>query len=146
MFVLHLAGTSKHDLHYRREAEVNTTLEELLLYFVFLINLCIRKYTAIAKHASWTSSSNVDVKSKDSESWEILEIIILWWFLRGRARPQVNGKLPWSTLTEYDFFFFNLENLFKHSPPDWQLNLISFRAIEMYWFHSINKRYKRDPA
>lgn len=77
MFVLHLAGTSKHDLHYRREAEVNTTLEELLLYFVFLINLCIRKYTALAKNASWTS--NVDVKSKDSESWETLETIILWW-------------------------------------------------------------------
>lgn len=50
MFVLYLTGSSKHNLHYIKEVEIRTTLQELLLYFIFLINLCICKYTDEEKH------------------------------------------------------------------------------------------------
>lgn len=47
IFVLYLTGTSKQKLPYRKETEVRTTLQELLLYLIFLINLCICKYANI---------------------------------------------------------------------------------------------------
>ncbi|XP_061279589.1 polycystin-2-like protein 2 isoform X2 [Bos javanicus] len=37
----HLGGTPKHKLRYREDVEIRTTLQELLLYSIFLINLCI---------------------------------------------------------------------------------------------------------
>uniref|UniRef100_A0A452FJG5 Polycystin-2-like protein 2 n=1 Tax=Capra hircus TaxID=9925 RepID=A0A452FJG5_CAPHI len=39
----HLGGTPKHKLRYREDVEIRTTLQELLLYSIFLINLCICK-------------------------------------------------------------------------------------------------------
>lgn len=47
IFVLCLTGTPKHKLHYREDVEIRTTLQELLLYSIFLINLCICKYTDV---------------------------------------------------------------------------------------------------
>nr|XP_054541152.1 polycystic kidney disease 2-like 2 protein isoform X1 [Pan troglodytes] len=44
------AGASKHKLHYRKEVEITTTLQELLLYFIFLINLCILTFGMVNPH------------------------------------------------------------------------------------------------
>ncbi|KAI2539002.1 PKD2L2 isoform 6 [Pan troglodytes] len=46
----HRGGASKHKLHYRKEVEITTTLQELLLYFIFLINLCICYVISIFGH------------------------------------------------------------------------------------------------
>ncbi|VFV21621.1 polycystic kidney disease 2-like 2 [Lynx pardinus] len=40
----HRGGAPKPKLHYRKEVEIRTTLQELSLYFIFLINLCICNY------------------------------------------------------------------------------------------------------
>ncbi|KAH0506137.1 Polycystic kidney disease 2-like 2 protein [Microtus ochrogaster] len=100
MFVLHLAGTSKHDLHYRREAEVNTTLEELLLYFVFLINLCILTFGMVNPHMYYLnkvmSSLFVDTSlpNDDRSSFRsIRSITDFWKFMEG---PLLEG-LYWDS-------------------------------------------------
>ncbi|KAL4822738.1 hypothetical protein H8958_011121 [Nasalis larvatus] len=46
----HRGGASKHKLHYRKEVEITTTLQELLLYFIFLINLCILTFGMVNPH------------------------------------------------------------------------------------------------
>nr|XP_040127723.1 polycystic kidney disease 2-like 2 protein isoform X2 [Ictidomys tridecemlineatus] len=46
----HRGGTSKPKLHYRKEVEIRTTLQELLLYFIFLINLCILTFGMVNPH------------------------------------------------------------------------------------------------
>uniref|UniRef100_A0A2K5JZZ2 Polycystin-2-like protein 2 n=1 Tax=Colobus angolensis palliatus TaxID=336983 RepID=A0A2K5JZZ2_COLAP len=46
----HRGGASKHKLHYRKEVEITTTLQELLLYFIFLINLCILTFGIVNPH------------------------------------------------------------------------------------------------
>ncbi|XP_076994678.1 polycystin-2-like protein 2 isoform X2 [Tamandua tetradactyla] len=46
----HRGGTPKHKLNYRREVEIRTTLQELLLYFIFLINLCILTFGMVNPH------------------------------------------------------------------------------------------------
>lgn len=47
--LFYLTGTPKHEQHFRKEGEIRTTLQELLLYCIFLINLCICKYTCRLK-------------------------------------------------------------------------------------------------
>ncbi|XP_012604287.1 polycystin-2-like protein 2 [Microcebus murinus] len=46
----HRGGAAKHVLHYRKEVEIRTTLQELLLYFIFLINLCILTFGMVNPH------------------------------------------------------------------------------------------------
>ncbi|XP_026952518.1 polycystin-2-like protein 2 isoform X6 [Sagmatias obliquidens] len=46
----HLGGTPKHKLHYRKEVEMRTTLQEVLLYLIFLINLCILTFGMVNPH------------------------------------------------------------------------------------------------
>ncbi|XP_038186988.1 polycystic kidney disease 2-like 2 protein isoform X1 [Arvicola amphibius] len=93
-------GTSKHDLHYRREAEVNTTLEELLLYFVFLINLCILTFGMVNPHMYYLnkvmSSLFVDTSlpNDDRSSFRsIRSITDFWKFMEG---PLLEG-LYWDS-------------------------------------------------
>ncbi|EDL76225.1 polycystic kidney disease 2-like 2 (predicted) [Rattus norvegicus] len=96
----HRGGTSKHDLHYRREAEVNTTLEELLLYFIFLINLCILTFGTVNPHMYYLnkvmSSLFVDTSLPDDERSSfrsIRSITEFWKFMEG---PLVEG-LYWDS-------------------------------------------------
>ncbi|XP_031221166.1 polycystic kidney disease 2-like 2 protein isoform X2 [Mastomys coucha] len=93
-------GTSKHDLHYRREAEVNTTLEELLLYFIFLINLCILTFGTVNPHMYYLnkvmSSLFVDTSLPDDERSSfrsIRSITEFWKFMEG---PLLDG-LYWDS-------------------------------------------------
>ncbi|XP_052011806.1 polycystic kidney disease 2-like 2 protein isoform X2 [Apodemus sylvaticus] len=93
-------GTSKHDLHYRREAEVNTTLEELLLYFIFLINLCILTFGMVNPHMYYLnkvmSSLFVDTSLPDDErsSFRSIQSITEFWkFMEG---PLLDG-LYWDS-------------------------------------------------
>ncbi|XP_017173437.1 polycystin-2-like protein 2 isoform X5 [Mus musculus] len=93
-------GTSKHDLHYRREAEVNTTLEELLLYFIFLINLCILTFGMVNPHMYYLnkvmSSLFVDTSLPDDERSSfrsIRSITEFWKFMEG---PLIDG-LYWDS-------------------------------------------------
>ncbi|XP_040614009.1 polycystic kidney disease 2-like 2 protein isoform X4 [Mesocricetus auratus] len=93
-------GTSKHDLHYRREAEVNTTFEELLLYFIFLINLCILTFGMVNPHMYYLnkvmSSLFVDTALPDDERSSfrsIRTITDFWKFMEG---PLLEG-LYWDS-------------------------------------------------
>nr|XP_034373536.1 polycystic kidney disease 2-like 2 protein isoform X1 [Arvicanthis niloticus] len=93
-------GTSKHDLHYRREAEVNTTLEELLLYFMFLINLCILTFGMVDPHMYYLnkvmSSLFVDTSlpgDEKSSFRSIQSITDFWKFMEG---PLLEG-LYWDS-------------------------------------------------
>ncbi|XP_076411061.1 polycystin-2-like protein 2 isoform X1 [Peromyscus maniculatus bairdii] len=93
-------GTSKHDLHYRREAEVNTTLEELLLYFVFLITLCILTFGMVNPHMYYLnkvmSSLFVDTSlpgDERSSFRSIRSITDFWKFMEG---PLLEG-LYWDS-------------------------------------------------
>ncbi|XP_055481530.1 polycystic kidney disease 2-like 2 protein [Psammomys obesus] len=93
-------GTSKHDLHYRREAEVNTTVEELLLYFIFLINLCILTFGMVNPHMYYLnkvmSSLFVDTSlpSDERSSFRsIRSITDFWKFMEG---PLLEG-LYWDS-------------------------------------------------
>ncbi|ERE81278.1 polycystic kidney disease 2-like 2 protein [Cricetulus griseus] len=93
-------GTSKHDLHYRREAEVNTTFEELLLYFIFLITLCILTFGMVNPHMYYLnkvmSSLFVDTALPDDEKSSfrsIRSITDFWKFVEG---PLLEG-LYWDS-------------------------------------------------
>ncbi|XP_004697068.1 polycystic kidney disease 2-like 2 protein isoform X1 [Echinops telfairi] len=46
----HQGGTPKPKLKYRRDTEIRTTLQELLVYFIFLINLCILTFGMVNPH------------------------------------------------------------------------------------------------
>ncbi|XP_045345967.1 polycystic kidney disease 2-like 2 protein isoform X2 [Leopardus geoffroyi] len=46
----HRGGAPKPKLHYRKEVEIRTTLQELSLYFIFLINLCILTFGMVNPH------------------------------------------------------------------------------------------------
>ncbi|KAF6281190.1 polycystin 2 like 2, transient receptor potential cation channel [Rhinolophus ferrumequinum] len=46
----HQGGTPKHEQHFRKEGEIRTTLQELLLYCIFLINLCILTFGMVNPH------------------------------------------------------------------------------------------------
>uniref|UniRef100_A0A8D0ZWS3 Polycystin 2 like 2, transient receptor potential cation channel n=2 Tax=Sus scrofa TaxID=9823 RepID=A0A8D0ZWS3_PIG len=46
----HLGGTPKPKLQYRKDVEIRTTLQELLLYLIFLINLCILTFGMVNPH------------------------------------------------------------------------------------------------
>ncbi|XP_051019817.1 polycystic kidney disease 2-like 2 protein [Acomys russatus] len=98
--VLHLPGTSKHDLRYRRDAEVNTTLEELLLYFIFLINLCILTFGMVNPHMYYLNkvmtSLFVDTSLPNDERSSfrsIRSIADFWKFMEG---PLLEG-LYWDS-------------------------------------------------
>lgn len=62
IFVLYLTGTPQHKPHYGREVEIRTTLQELLLYLIFLVNLCICKYTDVDDNSIWTKKLRGDEK------------------------------------------------------------------------------------
>ncbi|XP_006772535.1 PREDICTED: polycystic kidney disease 2-like 2 protein isoform X4 [Myotis davidii] len=46
----HRGGAPKHNLHFRNEVESRTTLQELLLYSIFLIILCILSFGMVNPH------------------------------------------------------------------------------------------------
>nr|XP_008512032.1 PREDICTED: polycystic kidney disease 2-like 2 protein [Equus przewalskii] len=46
----HRGGTPQHKPHYGREVEIRTTLQELLLYLIFLVNLCILSFGMVNPH------------------------------------------------------------------------------------------------
>ncbi|XP_055245078.1 polycystin-2-like protein 2 isoform X2 [Gorilla gorilla gorilla] len=99
-FVLYLTGASKHKLHYRKEVEITTTLQELLLYFIFLINLCILTFGMVNPHMYYLnkvmSSLFLDTSVPGEERTNfksIRSITDFWKFMEG---PLLEG-LYWDS-------------------------------------------------
>nr|XP_020018913.1 polycystic kidney disease 2-like 2 protein isoform X2 [Castor canadensis] len=95
----HRGGTSKH-LYYRKEIEIRTTLQELLLYFIFLINLCILTFGMVNPHTYYLnkvmSSLFLDTSVPNDERTNfksIRSITDFWKFMEG---PLLEG-LYWDS-------------------------------------------------
>nr|XP_005008065.1 polycystic kidney disease 2-like 2 protein isoform X3 [Cavia porcellus] len=93
-------GTSKQKLPYRKETEVRTTLQELLLYLIFLINLCILTFGMVNPHMYYfnkvMSSLFLDTSVPGDERTNfksIRSITDFWKFMEG---PLLEG-LYWDT-------------------------------------------------
>ncbi|XP_040837280.1 polycystic kidney disease 2-like 2 protein isoform X1 [Ochotona curzoniae] len=93
-------GSSKHNLHYIKEVEIRTTLQELLLYFIFLINLCILTFGMVNPHMYYLnkvmSSLFLDTSVADDERTNfksIRSITDFWKFMEG---PLLEG-LYWDS-------------------------------------------------
>ncbi|KAL0607870.1 Polycystic kidney disease 2-like 2 protein, partial [Plecturocebus cupreus] len=91
---------SKHKLHYRKEVEIRTTLQELLLYFIFLINLCILTFGMVNPHMYYLnkvmSSLFLDTSAPGEERTNfksIRSITDFWKFMEG---PLLEG-LYWDS-------------------------------------------------
>ncbi|XP_003934002.1 polycystin-2-like protein 2 [Saimiri boliviensis] len=96
----HRGGTSKHKLHYRKDVEIRTTLQELLLYFIFLINLCILTFGMVNPHTYYLnkvmSSLFLDTSVPGEERTNfksIRSITDFWKFMEG---PLLEG-LYWDS-------------------------------------------------
>ncbi|XP_017815403.1 polycystic kidney disease 2-like 2 protein isoform X2 [Papio anubis] len=96
----HRGGASKHKLHYRKEVEITTTLQELLLYFIFLINLCILTFGMVNPHMYYLnkvmSSLFLDTSVPGEERTNfksIRSITDFWKFMEG---PLLEG-LYWDS-------------------------------------------------
>ncbi|KAM4875886.1 polycystin-2-like protein 2 isoform 3-T4 [Thomomys bottae] len=96
----HRGGTSIHNLHYRKEVQITTTLQELLLYFIFLINLCILTFGMVNPHMYYLnkvmSSLFLDTSVPDDERTNfksIRSITDFWKFMEG---PLLDG-LYWDS-------------------------------------------------
>nr|XP_012802958.2 polycystic kidney disease 2-like 2 protein isoform X4 [Jaculus jaculus] len=96
----HRGGTSKPKLHYRREVEIRTTPQELLLYFIFLINLCILTFGMVNPHMYYLNkvmaSLFLDTSVPDEERINfksIRSITDFWKFMEG---PLLEG-LYWDS-------------------------------------------------
>ncbi|XP_033621511.1 polycystic kidney disease 2-like 2 protein [Fukomys damarensis] len=93
-------GPSKHKLHYRKEVEIRTTLQELLLYLIFLINLCILTFGMVNTHMYYfnkvISSLFLDTSVPGDERTNfksICSITDFWKFMEG---PLLEG-LYWDS-------------------------------------------------
>ncbi|KAM5298205.1 polycystin-2-like protein 2 [Ctenodactylus gundi] len=93
-------GTSKHELPYRKEIEIKTTLQELLIYFIFLINLCILTFGMVNPHMYYLnkvmSSLFLDTSVPGDERTNfktIRSITDFWKFMEG---PLLEG-LYWDS-------------------------------------------------
>ncbi|XP_013368445.1 PREDICTED: polycystic kidney disease 2-like 2 protein isoform X2 [Chinchilla lanigera] len=96
---LHRDGTSTQKLHYRKE-EIRTTLQELLLYLIFLINLCILTFGMVNPHMYYfnkvMSSLFLDTSVPGEERTNfksIRSITDFWKFMEG---PLLEG-LYWDS-------------------------------------------------
>ncbi|KAM5214232.1 polycystin-2-like protein 2 [Hipposideros larvatus] len=96
----HEGGTPKHEPHFRKEVEIRTTLQELLLYFIFLINLCILTFGMVNPHMYYLnkvmSSLFLDTSVPGDERTNfksIRSITDFWKFMEG---PLLEG-LYWDS-------------------------------------------------
>ncbi|XP_058591721.1 polycystin-2-like protein 2 isoform X3 [Neofelis nebulosa] len=96
----HRGGAPKPKLHYRKEVEIRTTLQELSLYFIFLINLCILTFGMVNPHMYYLnkvmSSLFLDTSVPGDERTNfksIRSITDFWKFMEG---PLLEG-LYWDT-------------------------------------------------
>ncbi|XP_049505208.1 polycystic kidney disease 2-like 2 protein isoform X3 [Panthera uncia] len=86
----HRGGAPKPKLHYRKEVEIRTTLQELSLYFIFLINLCILTFGMVNPHMYYLnkvmSSLFLDTSVPGDERTNfksICSITDFWKFMEG---------------------------------------------------------------
>nr|XP_058918352.1 polycystin-2-like protein 2 [Kogia breviceps] len=107
-FVLYLTGTRKYKLHYRKEVEMRTTLQEFLLYLIFLINVCILTFGMVNPHMYYLnkvmSSLFLDTSVHGEERTNfksIRNITDFWKFMEG---PLLEG-LYWDS-------WYNNKNLY----------------------------------
>nr|XP_017196573.1 polycystic kidney disease 2-like 2 protein isoform X3 [Oryctolagus cuniculus] len=101
--------TSKPKLHYRKDVEIGTTLQELLLYLIFLINLCILTFGMVNPHMYYLnkvmSSLFLDTSVAGDERTNfksIRSITDFWKFMEG---PLLEG-LYWDS-------WYNNQNLYN---------------------------------
>ncbi|XP_070271038.1 polycystin-2-like protein 2 [Myotis yumanensis] len=96
----HRGGAPKHNLHFRDEVENRNTLQELLLYFIFLIILCILSFGMVNPHMYYLnkvmSSLFLDTSVPGDERTNFKSICSIpdfWKFMEG---PLLDG-LYWDS-------------------------------------------------
>ncbi|XP_016059216.1 PREDICTED: polycystic kidney disease 2-like 2 protein [Miniopterus natalensis] len=107
----HRGGIPNHKLQFRKEVESTITPQELLLYFIFLINLCILAFGMVNPHMYYLnkvmSSLFLDTSLPDEERTNFKSIrntSDFWKFMEG---PLLDG-LYWDSW--YNNQLYNLKN------------------------------------
>ncbi|XP_027959540.1 polycystic kidney disease 2-like 2 protein isoform X3 [Eumetopias jubatus] len=105
----HRGGTPKHNLHYSKEVEIRTTLQELALYFIFLINLCILTFGMVNPHMYYLnkvmSSLFLDTSVPGDERTNfksIRSITDFWKFMEGPLLEGLYWDEWYTNKTLYD--------------------------------------------
>ncbi|KAM8940653.1 polycystin-2-like protein 2 isoform 3-T4 [Lycaon pictus] len=105
----HRGGTPKPKLHYRKEVEIRTTLQELALYFIFLINLCILTFGMVNPHMYYLnkvmSSLFLDTSVPGDERTNfksIRSITDFWKFMEGPLLEGLYWDSWYTNKTLYD--------------------------------------------
>lgn len=104
-----LTGTPKPNLHYSKEVEIRTTLQELALYFIFLINLCILTFGMVNPHMYYLnkvmSSLFLDTSAPGDERTNfksIRSITDFWKFMEGPLLEGLYWDAWYTNKTLYD--------------------------------------------
>ncbi|XP_049643319.1 polycystic kidney disease 2-like 2 protein [Suncus etruscus] len=105
-------GGPPHSLHYRKQEEIKATFRELLLYFIFLINLCILTLGMVNPHVYYLNKAMSSLFLETSMLGEertnfksIRTITDFWKFMEG---PLLEG-LYWDTWYN-DMDLYDLKN------------------------------------
>ncbi|XP_008689798.1 polycystic kidney disease 2-like 2 protein isoform X4 [Ursus americanus] len=105
----HRGGTPKPNLHYSKEVEIRTTLQELALYFIFLINLCILTFGMVNPHMYYLnkvmSSLFLDTSVPGDERTNfksIRSITDFWKFMEGPLLEGLYWDAWYTKNTLYD--------------------------------------------
>ncbi|XP_041617219.1 polycystic kidney disease 2-like 2 protein isoform X3 [Vulpes lagopus] len=105
----HRGGTPKPKLQYRKEVEIRTTLQELALYFIFLINLCILTFGMVNPHMYYLnkvmSSLFLDTSVPGDERTNfksIRSITDFWKFMEGPLLEGLYWDSWYTNKTLYD--------------------------------------------
>ncbi|XP_059030637.1 polycystin-2-like protein 2 isoform X3 [Mustela lutreola] len=105
----HRGGTPKPNLHYSKEVEIRTTLQELALYFIFLINLCILTFGMVNPHMYYLnkvmSSLFLDTSAPGDERTNfksIRSITDFWKFMEGPLLEGLYWDAWYTNKTLYD--------------------------------------------
>ncbi|XP_023591340.1 polycystin-2-like protein 2 isoform X3 [Trichechus manatus latirostris] len=114
-------GTPKHKLKYRREVEIRTTLQELLVYFIFLINLCILTFGMVNPHMYYLnkvmSSLFLDTSVPGDERTNfksVRSITDFWKFMEGPLLEGLywdswyNNKQPYNLKNSSRIYYENI--------------------------------------
>ncbi|XP_048224451.1 polycystic kidney disease 2-like 2 protein isoform X4 [Perognathus longimembris pacificus] len=148
----HRGGTSIHNLQYRNEVQITTTLQELLLYFIFLINLCILTFGMVNPHMYYLnkvmSSLFLDTSVPDDERtnfksirsitdfWKLCFMAVSFYTYCNMQIFLLLGQLLKSTEKYPDFYFLAYWHIYYN-------NIIAitifFAWIKIFKFISFNK-------
>ncbi|XP_054424386.1 polycystin-2-like protein 2 [Pteronotus mesoamericanus] len=122
----HRGGIPKRKLHLRKEVEIRTTPQELLLYIIFLINLCILTFGVVNPHMYYLnkvmSSLFLDTSAPDDERTNFKSICTItdfWKFMEGPLLEGLYWDLQYNDKSSHIYY----ENILLGVPRVRQLKV-----------------------